>query len=224
MRVFNLTIKISSILNDVISNFNISPLMNGFVSNILYQNEFVPYMQNCNKTTQFVLQNKSLTFSQNPYISTDYYGLMQHPLFKDSSLSINMKSYYIHELLTFSPSLLYQYIPYLYKITSTETLEQIQLHTSLLTTDLFILVNRYINVLVPQNIDLNYLQETLKIDSLESVESKTLWKSLPIAPVINQLYSMNPSMVNFIVVGSQKYLDFVAKSFIFENNEYQQFI
>ena len=61
--------------------------------------------------------------------------------------------------MTYSPSLLNQYIPYLYKVTSPETLEQTQLHTSMLTTDLFILVNRYINVLVPQNIDLNYLKQ-----------------------------------------------------------------
>ena len=233
-RILNLAMNISNNQNDFFTHLNHVPTLNGCLSTILRDNQYAPYMQKMKAMNDFVIKNKAL-FGQERIFPNYWYGLTQHPLFNDASLSINMRMNYIHSFMSYSPLISSNCIPFAYKVSSNDSIEQIQLHTSTLSQGIFIVVNNQINVIIPSDIDHSYLCEMFDLDMnqtyytndlIQNIESIVDWGRVAFKEAIQKVrYDLYKSLpVVFVVVGSQRWQQLLKKSFIYENNDYQQYL
>ena len=80
-------------------------------------------------------------------------------------------------------------------------------------------------VIVPNDIEQQYMKEALLVDDLNEVENIVIPTKLVIYPAIEKVKTLfREYPIIFTVVGSEKYNELTRHAFIFDDNDYQRFI
>ncbi|EKE40250.1 Sec24 protein, putative [Entamoeba nuttalli P19] len=223
-RVFNIGLNVSSNIQDFMINLNTQATINALLSQTLIQAQQYTLNQSISKTMDSLITYKNLLV-QGSFLPIYLYGMSKHELFNNKQLSVDSRYELLYHFQTFSPSLLSEFVPLLYKVIAFDDVQQTQLSSSLITKDIFVLVTNQIIVIVPQDIEPINLQQWLCISSLNEVESIIDWNTCLIKEAIKKIKDMNKMLsVVFTVYGSTQFQQKVSHCFIFDDSKYRQFL